>query len=39
VMRAVEGLLARGGAIPGQGGVPRLTDPLVEHWLAARTRG
>ena len=38
VMRAVEGLLARGDAIPAQGGVPRLTDPLVEHWLAARTR-
>jgi hypothetical protein len=37
VMRAVEGLLARGDAIPGQGSVPRLTDPLVEHcWRRAR---
>jgi hypothetical protein len=38
-MRAVEGPLARGDAIPAQGGVPRLTDLLVEHWLAARTSG
>jgi hypothetical protein len=32
-------LCTGGDAIPGEGGGPRLTDPLVEHWLAARTRG
>lgn len=39
VNRAVEGLIARGDALEITGGVPRLTDPLLEHWLLQRREG